>query len=272
MVTSTQWQLSREAAERYEEILVPAILGPAARVLVERVAPSRGDTVVDVGCGTGAAARFAGRHIGKGGRIIGVDVNPGMIEVARDVRVDNDVPMEWRTGNANALPVEDAGADLVLCAQLLQFLDDAATATAIAEMRRILKPGGRVAASTWSSLEDNPYFAALATAIATHISPEAANGLRAAFRLADANTLRKLFVAHGFQDVRSERREMDLSLPPLPAFVPRHISATPMADAYASASVASRFAIVRDVASQFEAGGGSGLRFSQHVLLAVAPA
>lgn len=61
MATSTQWQLARDAAERYERILVPAILGPAARALVEWSDLQEGEAIVDIGCGTGAAARFAGR-------------------------------------------------------------------------------------------------------------------------------------------------------------------------------------------------------------------
>jgi ubiquinone/menaquinone biosynthesis C-methylase UbiE len=54
MATSTQWQLARDAAERYERILVPAILGPVARALVEWSSLSDGEAVLDIGCGTGA--------------------------------------------------------------------------------------------------------------------------------------------------------------------------------------------------------------------------
>jgi SAM-dependent methyltransferase len=83
MTTSTQWQLAREGAMRYEQIIVPAFLGPAARVLVDWAAVQRGETVLDVGCGTGAATRYAAEQAGPSGRVIGIDINAGMIEVAK---------------------------------------------------------------------------------------------------------------------------------------------------------------------------------------------
>jgi ubiquinone/menaquinone biosynthesis C-methylase UbiE len=85
MATSTQWQLARAAAERYEQILVPAILGPVARMLVEWANLRHGETVLDVGCGTSAAARYAAEQVGPTGRVVGVDINAGMIEVARSL-------------------------------------------------------------------------------------------------------------------------------------------------------------------------------------------
>jgi protein-L-isoaspartate O-methyltransferase len=59
MSTSTQWQLARGAAERYQQIIVSSFIGPFAVALVEWAAPKAGDAVLDVGCGTGAAARCA---------------------------------------------------------------------------------------------------------------------------------------------------------------------------------------------------------------------
>lgn len=71
METSTQWQLAQDAAQRYEQILDPAMLGPAARARVEWSDVQSGQAVLDVGCGTGAAARFAAEN---GGHRVGLSV------------------------------------------------------------------------------------------------------------------------------------------------------------------------------------------------------
>src|SRR5690606_20187355 len=155
MATSTQWQLARDAAERYERILVPAILGPAARSLVEWAGLRDRESVLDVGCGTGAAARFAAEKVGPSGRVAGVDVNAGMIDVARSAPV-REAAIEWYEGDAHQLPFAEGEFDGALCAQPLQFLG--ARPRALAEMHRILKPGGRVAVSLWCGIEHSTYF------------------------------------------------------------------------------------------------------------------
>ncbi|MEJ2158430.1 MAG: methyltransferase domain-containing protein [Desulfobacteraceae bacterium] len=100
MEISKQWQLARGAAERYERILVPAILGPAAQALVDWTGLRDGESVVDVGCGTGAAAQGAAKKVGPKGRVAGVDLNPGMIDVARSIPPNSGAPIEWFEDNA----------------------------------------------------------------------------------------------------------------------------------------------------------------------------
>jgi SAM-dependent methyltransferase len=124
MAKSTQWQLARDAAERYERILVPAILGPAARALVEWSSLSDGEAVLDVGCGTGAAARFAAEKVRLSGRVAGVDVNAGMLDVAQSLTPRQGATIEWFENTAYQLPFREGDFDVALCAQTLQFLED----------------------------------------------------------------------------------------------------------------------------------------------------
>lgn len=269
MPTSTQWQLAREAAERYEQIVVPAILGPAAQALAELSALQRGETVLDVGCGTGTAARYAAEHVGCSGRVIGVDVNAGMIEVAQSLPVVQGATIEWYEQNAYHLPLPDQSVDVTLCSQTLQFLHD--RPAALAEMRRVLKPDGRLAVSLWCDIQENPYFHALVEAMSVHVGRETAVGLQAAFGLSAADEIRVLFVEAGLQGLDMTLKQLDLALPDVQDFVPRHISATPMAAGFNAASIVTQQAVVQEVAEQlapYATTTGICLPFRTHLAMA----
>ena len=136
--------------EIYERVLVAPLFRPFAEQLVALVAPTRDDIIIDVACGTGIVARVVRERLGPEARIVGVDVAPAMLAVARTV----DPTIDWREGNAVALPVSaDEHFTVLTCHQGLQFMPD--KPAAIREMRR-LAPGGRVAIATWRSLEDHP--------------------------------------------------------------------------------------------------------------------
>ena len=155
----TGWQLEGTAAEAYERYLVPAFFGPFADRLVELAAPRPADRALDVACGTGIVAR---RIAARVARAVGLDSNPGMLEVARTVEPS----IEWRAAEAGAMPLPDASFDLVLCQQGLQFFPD--RAAALREMRRVLAPGGRLAVSAWRAAEHNPGWLRLAEALDRH--------------------------------------------------------------------------------------------------------
>lgn len=258
MTPSTQWQLAQEAAERYEEVLVPAILGPAAKALVKWAGLRSGMAVVDLGCGTGAATFPAAVEVGSAGRVTGVDVNGGMLAVARARRggigeagLDGStVSIEWHQGSLVELPFDDESFDAALCAQTLQFLPD--KSAALVEAARVLRPGGRLSVSLWCGLSESPYFEALVEAVAAHIGVETAAGLGAAFRLTKEEGVRQLFIDAGFSSFEVELRRLELPLPPLEDFVPWHIGATPMAGGFAAASAASRRAVVQEVGARLE--------------------
>ena len=266
MATSTQWQLARDAAERYERILVLAILGPFAQALVAWAKLPVGAFVVDVGCGTGAATRSAAEHVGPTGRVVGIDINAGMLAIAQSLSPVLGAPIEWIEHSAYQLPIPDQSVDVVLCAQTLQFLDQ--RPVALAEMYRVIKPEGYVALSLWCDIQENPYFHALVDAVAHHIGPETAAGLGTAFRLSNADEIRSLLSATGLRSIEMAVVQLDLDLPVLTGFVPRHISATPMATGYAAASAGAQRAVVDEIVghlAQYQTSTGVCIPFKSHM-------
>ncbi len=117
--------------------------GPAARLVAHaRLTP--GARVLDVGCGTGVVAVTAAR---LGAHVTGLDLTPELLEVARSNAATARVAIDWHEGDAEALPFPDATFDAVLSQFGHMFAPR--PAVAIAEMLRVLKPGGTIAFSTW---------------------------------------------------------------------------------------------------------------------------
>ena len=139
-------------AEIYEQHMVPAIFVHWAPDLVKAAGVQPGGRALDVACGTGVVTRILAARVGPAGTVVGLDINPGMLAVAR---VAAPLPnIEWIEGSAISMTLPDATFDNVLCEQGLQFFPD--KPAALAEMRRVLKPGGRLALSCWCSVEYMP--------------------------------------------------------------------------------------------------------------------
>jgi ubiquinone/menaquinone biosynthesis C-methylase UbiE len=105
-----------------------------------------GDVVLDVGCGTGTLAIAAKRHVGASGRVYGVDASPEMIVRATKKASKAGADVTFRTGVVEALPYPDAHFDVVLSSMMLHHLPRKARQQCAREIRRVLKPGGRVLA------------------------------------------------------------------------------------------------------------------------------
>jgi ubiquinone/menaquinone biosynthesis C-methylase UbiE len=249
MSEQTQWQLSGNAAEVYERSLVPLIFAPWAAVLLERAALQLGERVLDVACGTGIVARLAAPKVGPHGQVTGLDLNPGMLAVARSLSPAGGAVIDWREGSAVALPFAEATFDVVLCQQGLQFFPD--RLGVLREMRRVLTPGGRLTLAVWRA--KHLFFSALADALARHVSPEAGAGGRAPFALAGATELRTLLTEAGFSDIRVRIEILPMRVTSLERYVPEQLAATPMAGAVAAAGESARAGILQDISTAVQA-------------------
>src|SRR5690606_31717468 len=153
-----------------------------------------------------------------------------------------------------------------------QFLDD--RPRALAEMQRVLKPGGRIALSTWCDLSESPYFDALVQAVAHHVDSDTAMGLGAAFALSDPTTIQALVAQAGFRDCETTIEEMHLQLPDLRDFVPRHVSATPMAMGFRSATHEQQDAVIQEMVEKmalYRTQDGFRIPFRTHLVKAMRP-
>jgi len=119
-------------------------LGCGNPLALAKIAP--GMTVLDLGSGAGFDAFLAAERVGPSGRVIGVDLTPEMIALARrNAAARGDTNVEFRAGRIEALPVDDASVDLVLSNCVINLVPE--KASAFAEVARVLKPGGTLSVS-----------------------------------------------------------------------------------------------------------------------------
>jgi ubiquinone/menaquinone biosynthesis C-methylase UbiE len=224
MSESERGQVTRSAAEVYEEFFVPALFQPWASRLTAAAEIRPGQRVLDVACGTGVLACSMAERVGPTGSVVGVDVNEGMLAVAKRKAPT----IEWREVRAEALPFAENSFDAVGCQFGLMFFEN--KRLALQEMRRVLRRGGRLAVAVWDSLEHFEGYKELTALIERLYGVQAAAPLRVPFSLGDPRRLSFLFVEAGIADVRVERQEGTARFPSLGAWVFTEVKGWVLAD------------------------------------------
>ena len=227
------FQIPPEAAEAYETAFVPRLFGEWARLLVDSVDLEKGHRVLDVACGTGIVARVAVEKTGDQGKVVGLDVNQAMLDVARRLGPK----IEWRQGDAANLPFSDNSFDFVFCQAALMFFPE--PATALSEMARVAGPRGTVAIQVWDRTVDQPAYRPFIEVAARHAGAEAVSILSAYFRLGDLDALGDLFKQAGLQvsEIRTETTIMQFAS--VEEFVDVEVRSTPLGERLTEDAVAS---------------------------------
>lgn len=136
-------------AARYDLLITLLTLGRERRFrqrLLELAHVEAGESVLDIGCGTGTLAIAAKRVVGDSGVVHGVDASPEMIARARRKARRSGMDVVFEMAKAQSLPFPDARFDLVLSTVMLHHLPRAGRSQAVRDARRVLKPGGRLLA------------------------------------------------------------------------------------------------------------------------------
>jgi SAM-dependent methyltransferase len=200
-------------AEYFDRLFGPVLSSPWAARLVHTAGLNPGDRVLDVACGSGAVAAAARERVGPEGVVTGLDRNPDMLAVARRKQPG----LDWAEGRAEDLPFDDEAFDAVLCQFGLMFFED--RAQALVEMRRVLRPGGRVAVAVWDRLERTPGYTALIDVLERHLGVETAKPIRDAFGLGDPDLIGSLLEQAGFTSVQARSVDARAKFPSLQDWV-----------------------------------------------------
>jgi ubiquinone/menaquinone biosynthesis C-methylase UbiE len=177
---------------------------PVSERMLERLAPARGEAILELAAGTGLVGFAAASLVGSGGRVIVSDFSEAMITVAArhagELGLEN---VECRTLDAERLDLPDQAVDGVLCRWGYMLMAD--PAAAFAETRRVLRRGGRLSCAVFAGPEENPWAALPARVLQErgHMPPPEA-GAPGILALADRDRVRGLFAGAGFLDPRIE--------------------------------------------------------------------
>ena len=222
MTAQSEWRVSDDAAEVYERFFAPAMFGQWAVQVVSAIHLSRGDRVLDVGCGTGLLARAAADHVAMESQVTGLDLNEGMLAVARRTRPQ----VNWRQGDASALPFIDGSYDAVMSQFALMYFSD--RTAALREMFRVLRPGGRLAVAVWGPFERATGYIVLTEIARRTCGQAAADVLTAPFVLGNKDRLAELFRSAGIDRVAVELRNGRMTFPSIATFVEAEVKGSPM--------------------------------------------
>jgi SAM-dependent methyltransferase len=195
------WQAMAPGWERWRGQLANA-LTPVRRWLIAELRLRLGETVLELGAGTGETGFEAAPILGEGGRLISSDFSPAMVEVARrrgtELGLSN---VDYRVIDAERIELDADSVDGVLCQSTYMLVSD--PAAALAETRRVLRPGGRLALSVWGPPERNPW-ASIGGMILVergHMPPPEP-GAPGVFSLASEERAGALLAGAGFSSVR----------------------------------------------------------------------
>lgn len=237
----------RTVPENYERYFVPAIGAPLAADLVAAAAPQPGERVLDVACGTGIVARLAAERVGPTGTVVGLDINGGMLAVAR-AATPSSAAIDWHEAPADASALPSSAFDVVACQMGLQFFPD--KVAALREMHRVLAPGARIVLNVPGPTPEP--FIIFAEALARHIKPELAPFVHQVFSLHDTAEVTALLTEVGLTGATAEPATRTLTLPPPAEFLWQYVRSTPLAAPVAEADDAARAALERDITARWE--------------------
>ena len=235
----------------YEELLVPRLFVPWAKLLLTEAKIASGESVLDIACGPGTVARMASERVGPRGKVTATDISPPMLDIARaKSSAPNSAPIEYVESSAVPLKVADASFDLTVCQQGLQFFPE--KAEALKEMARATKPGGRIAVAVWGSLQQCPIFGEICAGLDETLPSSIADMMKAPFSLNDPQELQALGEKAGLKNIEIKTCSLPITYERGVDQAIRVLDATPLAPQIAELSSEEQDAMVENLQNRLK--------------------
>jgi ubiquinone/menaquinone biosynthesis C-methylase UbiE len=260
------FQLGDNAARIYEEQKVPSMFRSLAEATLRQVEVPEGAHVTDIACGIGIVGRLIVEKVGKSGSVTGVDLNAGMIEVAKRSQPSG---VKWHQEDVTALPFPDASFEMAFCQQGLQFFPD--KVAALSEVRRVLKPDGTLILTVWSAVP--ALGAAMPEGLGRYVSSEAAKSALGPFMFNDLEIIKALFIESGFPDIETETLVVERIIGPARESIPLELGGGGFADDIEKLDSATKAALIDGIGEalkDYRKDDGFSIPQSTHLIRATA--
>lgn len=187
------------------------VLSPVSEVLINRAAVKSGQTVIDIGCGCGATSFDLLREVGSAGRVTGIDISEPMLGRARELAPAG-APVDFVLADATVYPFPPARTDLLFSRFGVMFF--AEPSESFANMRKALRPDGRLVFACWRTPRDNPWMMLALQEAYKHVPklPEMKPDDPGPFSFANEERVRRILGEAGFADVELERVDLSLDI------------------------------------------------------------
>lgn len=187
------------------------VLAPVSEILIDRARVQTGEAVIDVGCGCGSTSFDLAKRVGAGGHVTGVDISEPMLNRAREL-TPRGAPVEFVLADATVYPFAPATTDLLFSRFGVMFF--AQPSVSFANMRKALRPGGRLTFACWRTPRDNPWMMLGLQEAYKHVPklPEMKPEDPGPFAFASEERVHRILDEAGFTNVAMERVDLPLDI------------------------------------------------------------
>ena len=187
------------------------LLGPVSQALIARAGVKPGQRVLDIGCGCGSTSIALALAVAPAGFVLGVDISAPMLERARQVAPEG-LPLDFVLADATLYPFHPETFDLLISRFGVMFFAD--PVLSFANLRRALRPSGRVAFVCWREPRDNPWMMAPLQAVYQHVPklPQVGPEEPGPFAFASEERVQRILREAGYSDVAMERCDLSLDI------------------------------------------------------------